>query len=113
MNKLLKKMKNNAGKVVAFTASSAGILLMPEMAMAITAPVAPATGAVAPLGYEVYDVAVNDLLKGPIGFVVGLGTIIFGALQITKSWPIALMSVLGGTVIIKADAVVTSLGALI
>jgi len=105
--------KSRTGKIVAIVGTTLGVALMPEMASAITAPTAPAAGAAAPLGYDIYDVAVNGILKGPIGFVTGIGTIVFGATQLMKSWPIALMSVLGGTAIIKADTIVSSLGMLV
>ena len=78
-------------------------------AFGITAP----TAAGSPLGYDLYDVAVNDMLKGPAGFVGGLGAIVYGVSQLAKSWMIAALSVLGGSAIIKADTIVASLGAII
>lgn len=82
-------------------------IFLPEAAHALAAP---ATGTFA---YDVYDVAVNKLLKGPIGFVVGLALIVFGATQLLKSWMVAILGVLAGTILVKADAIVVSLGALI
>lgn len=109
-NHLTKKVWTKA--VVAISVVVATTLL-PEMAHAITAPVAGVGGAADPLGYQIFDVAVNKILKGPIGFVAGVGIIGFGAMQVMKAWPIALMSVLGGSAMLKADAIVTSLGALV
>ncbi|MEJ2669833.1 MAG: hypothetical protein P8176_13490 [Gammaproteobacteria bacterium] len=60
--------------------------------------------------FDVYDVIVNKILKGPIGFVGGLATIVIGAAQLTKSWMLAVLGILSGTVVIKADSIVTSLG---
>ena len=60
--------------------------------------------------FDVYDVIVNKILKGPIGFVGGLAAIVIGAAQLTKSWVLAVLGILAGTVVIKADSIVTSLG---
>lgn len=98
--------KCNQKRYVAIGALSA-LAVMPELAHAITAPVA------GDLAYDIYDVGVNKILKGPIGFVAGVATIGFGATQVMKAWPLALLSVLGGSAIIKADTIVASLGALI
>lgn len=87
--------------------------ILPEIAHAIAIPVAGVGGAPNPLGYEIYDVAVNKMLNGPVGFVAGVGIIGFGAMQIMKAWPLALLGVLGGSAMLKADDIVTTLGALI
>lgn len=71
---------------------------------------APAAGS---LGYDVYDVVVNQLLSGPIGFVGGVILIVFGATQVMKQWLITVLCVIAGTVIIKAQSITTSLGALV
>lgn len=60
--------------------------------------------------YDIYDIIVLKVLKGPIGFVGGLAAIVVGAVQLTKSWILAIVGVLSGTVIIKADTITSSLG---
>jgi len=76
-------------------------------ALAITTP---ATGSFA---YDVYDIAVNDILKGPVGFVAGIGAIAFGAVAAIRSEVMAAVpAVLGGAALLKADAIVGSLGAI-
>lgn len=77
-------------------------------AFAVTAPV---TGSFA---FDVYDIAVNNILKGPVGFVCGVGAIAFGAFSAIRSqiFP-AVAATLGGGMLIKSDAIVTSLGMLI
>lgn len=85
---------------------AAGSILV-GLAEAITAPAATA------FAYTVYDVAVNNVLKGPIGFVGGVGAIAMGvgnAFQ-GKIIPMALC-LLGGGALIKADSIVTSMGAI-
>lgn len=71
---------------------------------------APAAGT---LGYDVYNVVVTKLLTGPIGFVGAVILIVWGATQVMKQWLITILCVIAGTVIIKAQAIVTTLGALV
>ncbi|WP_257291359.1 hypothetical protein [Endozoicomonas sp. ONNA1] len=107
----LKELKEKAQqkRVAVMTAlAAASAFAMPELAMAITAPADNTAFA-----YDLYDVAVNDMLKGPVGFVGGLATIILSAINITKNWMMAGAGVLGGTALIKADSVVTTMGMII
>lgn len=62
---------------------------------------------------EVYDIAVTKILQGPIGFVCGVAAIAFGAVAAIKSQIMtAVPAVLGGAVLLKADTIVQSLGAI-
>ncbi|MFB3925192.1 MAG: hypothetical protein ACE14T_03980 [Syntrophales bacterium] len=71
---------------------------------------APAAGSFA---YDIYDLSVNSILKGPIGFVAGLGAVAYGAsLAIRQNIGGAIPALLGGAALLKADAIVTSLGLL-
>ena len=71
---------------------------------------APAGGTFA---YDVYDIAVNSILKGPIGFVCGVAAIALGAISAIKADIMtAVPAVLGGAAVLKADAIVESLGAI-
>jgi hypothetical protein len=84
------------------------VLMLQTIAFAI---VAPATGTFA---YDVYDVAVVKMLQGPIGFVGGVAAMIIGAvLAIQGKIMGAIPAICGGAVLLKADALVTSLGAII
>jgi len=103
--KLSVLFRNHKKSVIA--ASVLGAVVVSQAAFAIVAPVAGS------LGFDLYDVAVNDLLKGPAGFVGGLGAVVYGVTQLAKSWMITALSVLGGSAMIKADTIVTSLGAMI
>lgn len=63
--------------------------------------------------YDVYDIAVNKILKGPIGFVGGVGAIALGAIMAIRAQIMAAIpTVLGGAVLLKADKITESLGAL-
>lgn len=89
------------------TIGIAGALALSGVAQAITAPVAGS------FAFDIYDVGVNDILKGPIGFVGGMLGIIFGATQIVKSWMVGILCILAGTIAIKADSITASLGMLV
>jgi len=79
-------------------------LLGSGMASAFSAP------AVGDFGYDVYDIVVNQILTGPIGFIGGVALIVFGATQIMKNWFSTILCIIAGTVLIRADALVVTLG---
>jgi len=84
-----------------------GLILSAQEALAVAAP---AAGSFA---YDIYDIAVNDILKGPIGFVAGLGAVAYGAgLAIRQQIAGAIPALLGGGALLKADVIVGSLGIL-
>ncbi len=77
-------------------------------AFAITTPV---DGSFA---YDIYDIGVNSILKGPIGFVAGVGAIIFGSIEAIRGQVLgAVPAILGGAALLKADAIVQTLGCII
>ena len=86
------------------------VMALMSCSMAAHAITAPAAGSFA---YDIYDVGVNKMIKGAPGFVGGMITVIVSAINITKNWLLAGGGILGGTALIKADSITTSLGALI
>lgn len=86
----------------------AAITGMAAQAFAINAP---ANGSFA---YDLYDIGVNKIVKGPIGFVGGVMAMVFGAVSaIQARIMLAIPAILGGAALLKAESIVTSLGALI
>ena len=78
------------------------------MALAMTAP---STGSFA---YDIYDIGVNSILKGPIGFIGGVGAIVFGAIEAIRGRILeAVPAILGGAALLKADSIVQTLGCII
>ena len=72
------------------------------------------TAPTAGFAFDVYDIAINKILKGPIGFVGGVGAIALGAIMAIKANIMgAIPTVLGGAVLLKADTITESLSALI
>ncbi len=79
------------------------------IAHAVTAPTSSTVFA-----YDVYHIGVDGVLKGPIGFVGGVAAIVFGAVTAIRGAVLqALPALLGGGVLLKADSIVTTLGATI
>lgn len=78
---------------------------------AVYAITAPTSGSFA---YDVYDIGVNKILKGPIGFVGGVAAIGVGVLAAMRSMiMMAISAVICAAVLLKADSLVESLGAIV
>lgn len=98
-------MNRNKSALV-FTLTGLFVLALAPLAYAFTTP---SSGSVL---YDVYDLAINDILKGPAGFVIATGLIGMGvgAATMGKGIVLPVMSVIGGALIYKLDGVVESLG---
>ena len=92
-------------KVLVGTLAFCAFALLTGEALAFTAP------ATTTFAYDIYDVGVNKILKGPIGFVGGVGCIVAaGVMAVRQMLLPAVGTVLGGAFMLKADSVVTTLG---
>lgn len=95
-------------KITLVTALTLACLVVASNALALTTP---ATGSFA---YDLYDIGVNQMLLGPIGFVGGCGVMVLAAILAIRQMLLpAAGAVLGGAFLLKADTVVQSVGALI
>jgi len=82
--------------------------LLSTNAMAMTVP---AAGSFA---YDLYDIGVNQILLGPIGFIAGVACMVFAAILAIRQMILpAAGVVLGGAFLLKADSVVQTIGAVI
>ena len=82
--------------------------LLTANAMAMTVP---AAGSFA---YDLYDIGVNQILLGPIGFIAGVACMVFAAILAIRQMILpAAGVVLGGAFLLKADSVVQTIGAVI
>jgi len=81
--------------------------LSSEAAMAFTAPTAGS------FGYDIYDIVITKMLRGPLGWVGAAMLLIWGISQIMNQWLITVVCVIGATCIIKISTILTSLGALV
>lgn len=98
-------MKQLSGRLWAMAAMVLSMVW--GQAMAFTAPAAGA------FGYDIYDIAVNQMLGGPIGFIGAVVLIVWGATQMMKSWMITVVCVIAGTILIRAEDMVQTLGAVV
>lgn len=81
------------------------VVLGAKIAAAFTAPT---SGSFA---YTVYDVAINHMLNGPIGFVGGVAAMALGAVMaIQQRVMLAIPCILGGATLLNAESLVTTLG---
>lgn len=99
---------STASKVGAAVLFCGGVMMLATNADAFTAP---AAGSFA---YDIYDIGVNDILKGPIGFVGGVGAMVAaGVMAIRQMILPATATVLGGAFLLKADSVVSTMGMMV
>ena len=95
-------------KKVIFLFSLTVLLLQAGNVLAMTTP---AAGSFA---YDLYDIAVTQILLGPIGFVAGVASMAFAAILAIRQMILpAAGVVLGGAFLLSADTVVQSIGAVI
>jgi outer membrane receptor protein involved in Fe transport len=90
---------------IAVMGATAVVLGTPDFSFAISVPT---TGTFA---YDLYDIAVNKILKGPVGYVGGIAAMVIGAISlITGRVLTAVPAVLGGAALLKADTLIQGLG---
>lgn len=83
------------------------LTLLTPAVMAFTAPTA------GDFMYDLYDIFVNKGLNGAPGFVIGVALIGYSFTQMQTNWKLASLGVIGGSLLIKAADIATSLGAVI
>ena len=83
-------------------------MLCAGSALAMTTPAATS------FAYDIYNIGVNQILLGPIGFVAGVAFIILAAvLALRNMYVPAGGIVLAAAFMLNADTVITSMGAMI
>ena len=86
------------------------IMLLLSSALPSFAITAPTSGS---LFYDVYDIVVNSMLKGAVGFVAAILVFMMGiGLFFMQKIIPGVIAVVCAALIVKADAIVTSLGLL-
>lgn len=98
----------NKKTITALSVFGVACLVAANNADAFNAPVAGS------FAWDIYDIGVNQILKGPIGFAAGVGSMVAAAVMAIRQMLLpAAATVLGGAFLLKADSVVSSLGAMI
>jgi hypothetical protein len=85
------------------------LMLMASMGVA-NAFTAPAAG---DLGYDIYDIVVNQGVKGPLGFVGGVAAFLFGVSRLFSNIMIGIPTIVAAVCLIKADSILQTFGMLI
>lgn len=81
--------------------------LLAVSAHAFTAPVA------GDLGYDIYDIVVNQGVKGPLGFVGGVAAFLFGVSRLFSNIMIGIPTIVAAVCLIKADSILQTFGMVI
>ena len=76
-------------------------------AMAMVAP------AVGDFAYDLYDIGVNSILLGAPGFVGAVLLMVYSGTLLMRNWILGVAGILAGTILINADSITASMGALI
>ena len=112
--KALSTMTACKNQALAFVQTRKGkITLATTLVVAATGASAIVAPAVGTFAYDLYDVGVNDILKGAPGFIGGMVGIIFSATKMSENWKLAGLGILASTAVIKADTITSSLGVLL
>jgi len=108
LKRILNCFINPQNKGVVATALVIATLCITTNASAIAVPAA------GTLAYDLYDIGVNQLLLGPIGFVAGVAFMAIAAVLAVRQMIIpAAGVVLGGAFLLRANTVVESIGSMI
>ena len=71
---------------------------------------APAAG---DLGYDIYDIVVNQGVKGPLGFVGGVAAFLFRVSRLFSNIMIGIPTIVAAVCLIKADSILQTFGLVI
>jgi hypothetical protein len=69
--------------------------------------------AVGDLGYDIYDIVVNQGVKGPLGFVGGVAAFLFGVSRLFSNIMIGIPTIVAAVCLIKADSILQTFGMVI
>jgi len=105
---MMNRMQRFRKRLNATTSMSLLALMQTGNALAMTVP---AQGSFA---YDLYDIGVNQILLGPVGFTGGVACMCVAAILAIRQMILpAAGVVLGGAFLLRANTVVESIGALI
>lgn len=107
-NEILEDIKVIASsKSFQLFAAAVSAALLPSLAYAISVP-----NDHTAFGWTAYDLVVNEGLKGPLGFCLGVMGIVWSGSVIQADWKRAGLGLLGSSCILKADKITSTLGIL-
>lgn len=95
--KMLKAMKSKIGFGMILAIFSSALF-------AFTAPAA------TDIGYQIWDVVMNQVLNGPIGITAAVLAFLVGVVQLFRSWVMGVVGIIVASLIFNANAIVSTLG---
>jgi hypothetical protein len=90
-----------------------GVLLLVAALATTGAAHAFAAPAAGDLGYDIYDIVVNQGVKGPLGFVGGVAAFLFGVSRLFSNIMIGIPTIVAAVCLIKADSILQTFGMVI
>lgn len=93
--------------------ADAALLFALALAAGASAAHAFAQPQVGDLGYDIYNIVVNQGVKGPLGFVGGVAAFLFGVSRLFSNIMIGIPTIVAAVCLIKADSILQTFGMVI
>ncbi|SER14259.1 hypothetical protein SAMN05518866_105177 [Sphingobium sp. YR768] len=103
-NAMMRTLSNKALAVANFGLPLGAMALVGGPVHAFSAP------AQGDLGYDIYDIVVNQGVKGPMGFVGGVAAFLFGVSRLFSNIMIGIPTIVAAVCLIKADSILQTFG---
>ncbi|WP_404478375.1 hypothetical protein [Novosphingobium sp. BL-52-GroH] len=97
-------------QMLSFADIGVPLVLMIAVAGTAHAFTAPAAG---DLGYDIYDIVVNQGVKGPLGFVAGVAAFLFGVSRLFSNIMVGIPTIVAAVCLIKSDTILQTFGMVI
>lgn len=104
---MIRKIGRQAASFANVGIAAALLVLVAGGVHAFTAPTA------GDLGYDIYDIVVNQGVKGPLGFVAGVAAFLFGVSRLFSNIMIGIPTIVAAVCLIKADSILQTFGMVI
>ena len=63
--------------------------------------------------YDIYDIVVNQGVKGPLGFVGGVAAFLFGVSRLFSNIMIGIPTIVAAVCLIRADSILQTFGMMV
>jgi len=91
-------------------AADTALLLLAALVAGTSAAYAFAQPQAGDLGYDIYNIVVNQGVKGPLGFVGGVAAFLFGVSRLFSNIMIGIPTIVAAVCLIKADSILLTFG---
>ena len=107
LNQLIKSVSAYGPRVARIGGLGLAATVVAGPAFAFTAPT------VGDLGYDIYNIVVNQGVKGPMGFVAGVAAFLFGVSRLFSNIMVGIPTIVAAVCLIKADTILQTFGMVI